>query len=261
MNLKEKVKPNVLITNDDGVDSPGIGVLIELLRPFANITVVAPDRGQSAMSHAISLGKPLYVNKIKEEEGLIVYSTNGTSVDCTKLAINELLEEKPDYLFSGINHGTNSSISIIYSGTMAAALEGSIHGIRSIGLSVLDYSSEPDFSTAKIYGLEIIKKLLSDHILPEGVCLNINFPDINPDEVKGVKVCRQARSKWVEEFERRSDSEDKDYFWLRGYFYNHEPDAEDTDDWALKNNFISVVPVQFDFTDHEILKIIKDLEL
>lgn len=259
--LKNKNKPKILITNDDGVEAPGIKVLIELLQPYANLLVIAPDRGQSAMSHAISLHKPLYVSKIKEENGVTVYSTNGTAVDCVKLGLNEICDTPPDFIFSGINHGTNSSISIIYSGTMGAALEGSIHGIRSIGFSVLDYSPDPDFSTARKFGDDIIRMIINDDILPKGACLNVNFPDVTPESINGIKVCRQAKSSWTEEFERRTDENGKEYYWLTGHFNNHEPDAIDTDDWALKNNYVTVVPVKVDFTDHEIISKLKMLEV
>lgn len=259
--LKKRDKPEILITNDDGIEANGIHVLIELLQPYANLLVVAPDRGQSAMSHAITMNTPLHLKKKKEEEGLEVYTCNGTSVDCIKLAVNELRRgNPPDYIFSGINHGTNSSISIIYSGTMAAALEGSIHGISSVGLSVVDYSPDADFSIAKAYIPKIFDTLQQNGHSAK-VCLNINFPKIELAEVKGIKVCRQARSRWVEEYDKRTDPHNREYYWLTGKFHNYEPDATDTDDWALRNNYISIVPVQFDFTAHEKINDLKILEL
>ncbi len=253
-------KPNILITNDDGIDAPGLQVLIKLLKPFGNIIVVAPDKGQSAKSHSITLMDPLRLNKVIEEDDYRAYSCSGTSVDCVKLALNEILDTKPDMLFSGINHGTNSSISIIYSGTMAAALEGSIHGINSIGLSVLDYSSNPDFSLVEKYLPLILKKIAKVNV-GSGLCLNINFPKISPVEAKGLKVCRQAKSAWIEEFDKRTDPHHRDYYWLTGEFINMEPDAEDTDDWALKNNYISVVPVNTDFTAFERIEETKNILL
>jgi len=258
--LNSAKKLNILITNDDGVNASGIQVLIELIKPFGNVVVVAPDKGQSAMSHAITLSSPLFVKKIKQEEGLSVYSCNGTSVDCVKLALNDLLDSKPDFLFSGINHGSNSSISIIYSGTMGAALEGSIHGVTSIGLSVLDYSENPDFDIARKYIPKIFSSLLN-YRRDSGLCLNINFPDINVNDVNGVKICRQAKSAWVEEFDKRVDPHGREYYWLTGKFNNYEPEAVDTDDWALQNNYVSVVPVNVDFTAHDTIDKIKDLEL
>jgi len=259
--LETKHRPTILITNDDGVDAPGIKLLIELLKPYGNLIVVAPDRGQSAKSHAITLHGPLYLNKLRDEEGLKIYSSNGTAVDCTKLALNEIMDKKPDFLFSGINHGTNSSISIIYSGTMGAALEGCIHGIKSVGFSVLNYSPNPDFSVVRKFGDEIIKRIITTDIMPEGACINVNFPDVKPKKINGIKVCRQAKSSWIEEFEKRQDHENREYFLLKGYFKNHEPDAKDTDDWALKNKFISIVPVMVDFTHHDNIEKLKGLEL
>lgn len=258
--MKKKDKLEILITNDDGIDANGIHVMIDLLRPYARLLVVAPDRGQSAMSHAITMKTPLHLTKKRQEEGLEVYTCNGTSVDCVKLALNELVKDyRPDYIFSGINHGTNASISIIYSGTMAAALEGSIHGIPSVGLSVLDHSPDADFSVAKAYAPKIFE-LLRQNGHSKGLCLNVNFPKIKPAEVKGIKICRQARSQWVEEYDKRTDPHNRDYYWLTGRFLNFEPDATDTDDWALRNNFISIVPVQFDFTAHDKINDLKILE-
>ncbi len=258
--MNKTKKLNILITNDDGINAPGLQVLIRLLRPYGNITVVAPDKGQSAKSHSITLTEPLRLNKLKEEDDFVSYSVDGTSVDCVKLALNEILDRKPDLLFSGINHGTNSSISIIYSGTMAAALEGSIHGVNSVGLSVLDYSSNPDFSLVEEF-LPIIFERIKVKTAGEGLCLNINFPRIKIEEVEGIKVCRQAKSAWIEEFDKRTDPHHRDYYWLTGKFLNMEPDATDTDDWALRNNYISVVPVQTDFTAFNRIEETKDLLL
>jgi 5'-nucleotidase len=257
--MNKERKPRILITNDDGIHAKGIQVLIDLLKPYGNLLVVAPDKGQSAMSHAITLNNPLHLKQIRNDENLQIYTCSGTSVDCVKLALNELESEKPDFLFSGINHGTNSSISIIYSGTMAAALEGSIHGITSIGLSVLDYSEQADFSMASHFSNKIVKTILSNNT-NHGVCLNINFPKVSREDVKGIKICRQARSAWVESFDKRSDPHNRDYYWLTGRFHNHEPDAQDTDDWALRNNYISVVPVEVDFTAHDQINELKYLE-
>ncbi|MEA3443633.1 MAG: 5'/3'-nucleotidase SurE, partial [Bacteroidota bacterium] len=216
---------------------------------------------QSAMSHSISIKKPLFLKKISKENGLEIYSCNGTSVDCVKLALNELRKgKKPDFLFSGINHGTNASVSIIYSGTMAAALEGSIHGITSIGLSVTDHSEDADFSIAQAWVPKIFENLMQNGV-HNGLCLNINFPKIQLSEVKGLKVCRQARSRWVEEFDKRTDPFNRDYYWLTGKFHNYEPEATDTDDWALRNNYVSVVPVQFDFTNHSEINDLKIFEV
>ncbi len=241
-------KPLILVTNDDGVHAPGLKTLIEIARKLGDVIAIAPDEGRSGMSHAITIKYPLRVNHIRDDDGFALYSCSGTPADCVKLAINEILDRKPDLLLSGINHGSNSSISVVYSGTMAAAIEGGLHGIPSLGLSILDYSSRPDFSACIHYGENIIKNTLLNG-LPEGVCLNINFPKIPAEDIKGIRICRQARGLWIEEFDKRTDPHRREYFWLTGYFENFEPEAEDTDEWALRNKYVSVVPVRLDFSD------------
>lgn len=246
---KNNNKPLILVTNDDGIHAPGIKTLIELARTLGEVIAIAPDEGRSGMSHAITIKYPLRINKIREEDDFVFYSCSGTPADCVKLAVNQILDRKPDLLLSGINHGSNSSISVVYSGTMAAAIEGGLHGIPSIGLSITDYSSKPDFSGCILYGEKIIKNTLVNG-LPGGVCLNVNFPRLHAEEINGIRVSRQTRGLWIEEFDKRTDPHRREYFWLTGYFENYEPDAEDTDEWALKNNFVSVVPVRIDFSDH-----------
>lgn len=257
--MNKRTRNKILVTNDDGYQSQGISTLIEILRPFGDLLVVAPEKGQSGMGHAITMKDPLRLNIISDEPGLKVYTCSGTSVDCVKMALNHICTEKPDFLFSGINHGTNSAISIIYSGTMGAALEGAIHNIPSIGLSVLDHSENPDLSGPKHYTPQILNNLLTNGHAAPGLCLNINFPKIGVEEIKGFKVARQANSLWVEEFDRRVNPHHKEYFWLTGKFLNREPEAQDTDVWALANNYISVVPVKVDFTDHEKLNSLKNI--
>jgi 5'-nucleotidase len=237
-------RPLILITNDDGVYAKGLAELIEVLRLFGNIMVVAPDSPRSGMSHAITVDSPLRINKHQDEEGLLIYSCTGTPVDCVKLACNQLLEQLPDFVIAGINHGANTSVSVLYSGTMGAALEGCIHGIPSIGFSLGDYSPEADFSKSKIVVARIFQ-IIAERGLPEGVCLNVNIPK---GEIKGINFCRQTRGKWVEEFERRTDPHEREYYWLKGYFNNAEADANDTDDFALLNGYVSVVPVSTDLT-------------
>jgi 5'-nucleotidase len=251
--LKKNRRPLILVTNDDGVNAPGIKTLIDMAREFGKVVAVAPDEGRSGMSHAITIKYPLRVNKIREEKDFAFYSCTGTPADCVKLAVNQILERKPDILLSGINHGSNSSISVVYSGTMAAAIEGGLHGIPSIGLSITDFSSNPDFTACKLYGNKIIENTLLNGI-PGGVCLNVNVPKAPVEEVKGIKICRQTRGLWIEEFDKRIDPRRREYFWLTGYFDNYEPDAEDTDEWALKNKYVSVVPVKVDFSDLDAMK-------
>ncbi len=240
--------PLILVTNDDGIHAPGLERLIEMAGKIGKVVAVAPDQGRSGMSHAITIRYPLRIKKISEEKDCSLYACSGTPADCVKIAINQILDHKPDIVLSGINHGSNSSISVLYSGTMAAALEGGLHGVPSIGLSVTDHSSRPDFSASVLYGEKIIKNTLLNG-LPEGVCLNVNFPKLPVEQIRGIKICRQARGIWIEEFDKRIDPQSREYFWLTGYFDNYEPDAEDTDEWALKNHYVSVVPIRIDFSD------------
>ncbi len=237
-------RPLILITNDDGIYAKGINELIEVIRLFGDIVVVAPDSPRSGMGHAITVDHPLRVTLLEQDAGLVIYSCTGTPADCVKLACNQLLEKLPDFIISGINHGANTSVSILYSGTMGAALEGCIHGVPSIGFSLNDYSPDADFSRAKIVVARIFQTV-AQHGLPEGVCLNVNIPQ---GEFKGINFCRQTRGKWVEEYEKRIDPHGRSYFWLKGYFNNAEAEALDTDDFAILNGFVSVVPVNTDLT-------------
>ena len=201
------------------------------------------------MSHAITITSPLRLRKITRNDDVDLYSVNGTPVDCVKLAINQLFKTLPDLVVSGINHGSNSSVSIFYSGTMAAAIEGCLYGIPSVGFSILDYDVNPDFTSAIAFGQPIIRNIINNGV-PKGTCLNVNFPVLPISHIKGIKVCRQNKGTWKEEFEKRIDPRGQDYFWLTGYFHNDEPDAVDTDEWALSNGFISVVPITVDLTSY-----------
>ncbi len=244
-------KPLILITNDDGVMAPGIRHLVKFMLELGEVVVVAPDKPQSGMGHAVTITLPIRLEKITVDGGHDEYSCSGTPVDCVKLAVNKVLKRKPDLLVSGINHGANSSISVIYSGTMSAAIEGAMENIPSIGFSLLDYRFDADFNQAKKYIQQIASNVLK-HGLPKGICLNVNIPAIKEEEIKGVKVCRQARGNWEEEFDHRQDPRGKDYYWLTGRFALHE-NSNETDEWALKNQYISVVPTQFDFTAHNLI--------
>ena len=246
----------ILVTNDDGVEAKGLKSLIEIVREFGKVIVVAPEESQSGMSHAITTKLPIRVRTVKKEEGLEIYSCSGTPVDCVKLALHQLIGKKPDMLVSGINHGSNASVSIVYSGTMAAAIEGGINKITSIGFSLLDYSADADFETAGIYVRRIIEKVFMNGI-EEGICLNVNIPVGKENELKGIKVCRQTDGYWQEEFEKRIDPGKREYYWLTGYFSNSEPLADDTDEWALQNKFVSVVPIRIDFTSYSRMKELK----
>ncbi|HNW98938.1 MAG TPA: 5'/3'-nucleotidase SurE [Bacteroidales bacterium] len=253
---KKEKKPVILITNDDGIMSPGIRQLIKLMRILGDVVVVAPDKPQSAMGHAITIATPLRLQQINIDGRHIEYSCSGTPVDCVKLAVDKILFKKPDMLVSGINHGSNSSINVIYSGTMSAALEGAIENIPSIGFSILDYSFEADFTPCEKQILTIARNVLQNG-LPKGTCLNVNIPKI--EKIKGIKICRQAIAYWDDEYYERKDPHHKSYYWLTGEFINNDK-GKDTDEWALKNGYISVVPVLYDFTAHHAIPYLKNIE-
>lgn len=241
-------KPVILVTNDDGITAPGIRSLIAVMQEIGDVVVVAPDKPQSATGHAITINNTLYLNKISKDGETPEYSCSGTPVDCVKFAVNEILERKPDLCVSGINHGSNSSINVIYSGTMSAAVEAGIEGIPAIGFSLQDYDWNADFEPAGKYIRSIALQVLENG-LPPGVILNVNFPKLPESRLKGIKVCRQAKAMWQEKFDRRQTPQGKDYYWLTGEFVNLD-NGEDTDEWALDHGYVSVVPVQFDLTAH-----------
>ena len=247
---KAKKQLTILITNDDGVTAPGIRNLVEAVKDLGKIIVVAPDKAQSGMGHAITIGHPLRMNKVDIFEDIEAWQVSGTPVDCVKLAVDKILHGKPDLCLSGINHGANHSINVIYSGTMSAAMEASIESIPSIGFSLLDYSYEADFTTARHYVRQIVSSLIQKK-LDKHFLLNVNIPSVALELVKGVKVCRQAYAKYEEDFEERKDPHGKKYYWLTGEFLNFDK-GKDTDVWALNNNYVSVVPVQFDLTNYKI---------
>jgi len=245
-------KPLILVTNDDGIDAKGINVLAELMTELGEVIVFAPAFPQSGQSNALTVTAPIRFQKVEKKENIARYSCTGTPTDCVKLALNEILQgRKPDLLVSGINHGSNGAINVIYSGTMGAAFEGCASGIPSVGFSIDDHSLSADFENFKPFVLKIAKMVLENG-LPERVCLNVNAP---VGEIKGMKVARQCRGFWTKEFEKRQDPRGiGDYFWLTGYFHNQEPEATDTDEWAVKNGYISIVPTRVDMTDYESLQ-------
>lgn len=246
-------KPLILVTNDDGITAPGILTLIDIAKEIGEVVVVAPDSPQSGTGHAITVNNTLFLYKTSlEQDEILSYSCSGTPVDCVKLAIHEVLKKKPDLCISGINHGSNSSINVIYSGTMSAAVEAGIEGIPAIGFSLLDYNWDADFESSKEFVSNIIQEVIKNK-LPEGVILNVNIPKLKKDEIKGIKVCRQAKAFWVEKFDKRQTPQGMDYYWLTGEFVNQDL-GEDTDEWALKNGYVSVVPVQFDLTAHHAIQ-------
>lgn len=246
-------KPLILVTNDDGVFAPGLKALVETVKKFGTPIVVAPDSPQSGKGHAITLNDPLRINKVDVFEGVEAYETSGTPVDCVKLARHVILKDrKINLCVSGINHGSNAAINIIYSGTMSAAMEASLEGINSIGFSLLDYSFEADFSGAQ----SIVSHVL-DYVLKNGFgkakLLNINIPKLPKNEIKGIKVCRQADAQWEETFMEGIDPRGQKYYWLAGEFINHDK-GEDIDIWALEHGYASVVPSQHDLTDHDAIE-------
>ncbi len=246
-------QPIILITNDDSVTAPGIRALVEAVKGLGKVIVVAPDQPQSGMGHAITIGHPLRLQKVNVFEGVEAYACSGTPVDCVKLAVDKVIHNKPDICISGINHGANHSINVIYSGTMSAALEASIENIPSIGFSLLDLSIEADFTAAKKYARMLVEHVLKNKLKDKHLCLNVNIPKGDEKIIKGVKICRQAYAKYEEEFDERKDPHGRRYYWLTGEFLNFDK-GKDTDVWALKNNYVSVVPVQFDLTNHELKK-------
>lgn len=251
-------KPLILITNDDSIQANGIANLVEAMRPLGDILVVAPDKPQSGMGHAITINHPLRLTKSSVFNGIDAYTCSGTPVDCVKLAIYEIIKKRPTLLVSGINHGSNAATNVLYSGTMSAAVEGAIEGIPSIGFSLLDHTGDADFEAAAHYAYEIAKRALSEGI-QNGVCLNVNIPKGRPEVINGVKICRQGRAFWEDSFDKRTDPFGGDYFWLTGVF-NSTDKGEDTDMWALENNFVSIVPTQFDMTAHHLISSLNEWE-
>lgn len=238
----------ILVTNDDGYDSKGLAAAVEVARGFGRVVVVAPETTQSGMSQAITMYNPLYLRCVRKEEGLEVYAFSGTPVDCVKMAFDYLLrEERVDLVISGINHGSNSAVNVLYSGTMGAAIECSFYDCPSVGLSLDDHDLDADFEAAILYGERIVRSVLESRI-PLPLCLNVNVPVGKPDEIRGVRVCRQNAGSWREEFFCHHDPRGREYFWLTGAFVNAEPEATDTDEWALSHGYVSVVPVQVDLT-------------
>lgn len=252
-------KPVILITNDDGIHAPGIRFLIETIRPLGDVVVVAPDKPQSAMGHAVTIQSPLRLHKIAETPGYKEYSCNGTPADCVKLGEKVIIRGKPDLIVSGINHGSNASINILYSGTMAAVIEGAMENVPAIGFSLNDYMHEADFSQCAKVITSVATNVLK-HGLPDGICLNVNIPAVNGNPFKGIKVTRQAKAFWDENFDERKDPHKRDYYWLRGDFINLD-EGQDNDHWAINNNYVSIVPVQIDLTAHHMIAKIKSWDL
>ena len=245
---KKSVLPVILITNDDGIMAPGILNLVEAVKDLGKVVVVAPDKPQSGMGHAITIGHPLRLQPMTIFEDVEAWQCSGTPVDCVKLAVDKVLRRKPDICISGINHGANHSINVIYSGTMSAAVEAAIESIPSAGFSLLDHSVEADFTGARKYARLIVQQMLKTR-LDKHTVLNVNIPAVDIELIKGVRICKQAYAKYEEDFIERTDPNGKKYFWLTGEFVNFDK-GRDSDVWALEHNYVSVVPVQFDLTNY-----------
>ncbi len=253
-------QPVILVTNDDGITAPGIRALIDAVKDFGKVIVVAPDKPQSAQGHAMTLNLPLRLRKVNIFGDIEAYECSGTPVDCVKLAKDVVLENRAaDLCVSGVNHGSNASINIIYSGTVSAAMEASLEGINSIGFSLLDFAYNADFEPCKKYIRHLVRYVL-DHGLQKTKLLNVNIPKLPESEIKGIKICRQANGKWVEEFVRAKDPHGRDYYWLTGEFTNPDQ-GTDTDIWALENGYVSVVPSQHDLTAYDALEELRGADL
>ncbi len=252
--------PLILVTNDDGMNAKGMETLISVARKFGDVVAISSREPMSGMSHAITIKVPLRVKLVEDEPGLKRYITNGTPVDGVKLVFNSLAERKPELLLSGINHGSNSSSSVLYSGTMAAAMEGAINHIHSIGFSLLSFDPDADFSASAGVAEEVIQAVLENG-LPDGICLNVNIPAIPSEKIRGIKICSQANGYWKEEFEKRIDPNGTTYYWLTGFFHNREPEngGTGTDEWALKNGYASIVPINTDLTAYKVMEELRSM--
>ncbi|SMD44965.1 5'-nucleotidase /3'-nucleotidase /exopolyphosphatase [Aquiflexum balticum DSM 16537] len=252
-----KKKPLILVSNDDGITSKGIRVLVNVMKQLGDVVVVAPDSPQSGMGHAITIGETLRLYEEDIFPDVQAFKSSGTPADCVKLAKHYVLKDRqPDLVVSGINHGSNTSISVLYSGTMSAAIEGALEGLPSIGFSLCDYSSKAEFSHVEEYVYKISKQVLENGIA-KGVALNVNFPPKRNESIRGIKICRQAHAKWQEEFSERFDPNGRKYFWMAGNFVNFDK-GEDNDEWAIANNFVSIVPCQYDLTAHHAISQINE---
>lgn len=253
-----KKKPIILVTNDDGITAPGIRKLIEIMNSIGKVYVVAPNKSQSGMGHAITVNNIIQIEKIIIDNGpQKEWICTGTPVDCVKIAIDKILPKKPDICVSGINHGSNASINVLYSGTMSAAIEASIEGIKSIGFSLLDHSWNADFEQSIEYIKKITNNILKIDSNIKGISFNVNIPNIKNNKIKGIKICRQAKGQWKENFKKRKSPDGKKYYWLTGEFINTDKKNNETDIWALKKGYISIVPIQFDMTSYKTIKILK----
>ena len=250
-------KPLILVSNDDGIAAKGIRILVDIMKKIGDVIVVAPDGPQSGMGHAVTVGNTLRLNEVDIFKNASAYECSGTPADCVKIAKHFVLKDRlPDLVVSGINHGSNTSISVLYSGTMSAAIEASLEGMPAIGFSLCDYAEDADFTHVLSY-IENIARQTLEKGMPKGVALNVNFPPKQNEPIKGIKVCRQANAKWEEEFDQRIDPHGRRYFWMAGNFVNYDK-GEDNDEWAIANNYVSIVPCMYDLTAHHAIRSINE---
>lgn len=253
-----KERPLLLLSNDDGFNAKGIRELIKALRPVADLVVVAPDGPRSGSSGAITSVQPLQYSLIQQEPGLFIYKCTGTPVDCIKLALFDIVTRVPSMVIGGINHGDNSSVNVHYSGTMGVVIEGCLKGIPSVGFSLCNHAADADFSPVLPYVRSIVEKVLEKG-LPNGTCLNVNFPDTA--EIKGVRVCRQTNGVWINEFVKTENPRGGYSFWLTGDYCNLEVGVEATDHWALDNGYVAITPTKVDVTDYKLMEELKTWNL
>lgn len=253
-----KENPLIFVTNDDGIEAPGIAALVDVAKIFGRVFVIAPSRPMSGVSHAITIREPVYTEKVDIYPGTEAHKCSGTPVDCVKFGITQLLKVKPDLVISGINHGSNASINVLYSGTLAAAMEGIIEGVPSIGFSFNRWEPTDELDLCKMVAEQVIRSVLNNP-LPEGILLNVNIPDVLGDKFKGIKICRQAKAYWQEQYVEVNSTNGHTSFMLAGEFLTND-DSNDTDLWALTNNYASVVPIKLDITAHSVIPILLNLE-
>ncbi|MBP5526970.1 MAG: 5'/3'-nucleotidase SurE [Bacteroidales bacterium] len=253
------MKPLILITNDDGYAARGLKVLTEVAREFGDVVVMAPEQNASAKGLSLTTKVPVRVREVQQEKGLHVYACDGTPVDCLKLAYEHFCPRRPNLVLSGINHGSNSSINVLYSGTMGAVIEATVLGVNAIGFSLLNHSLEADFEPSRPIVRHIVGHVLK-HGLPADVALNVNIPRLTADEIKGIRLCHQASGKWLDSFEKRVDPIGRPYWWLTGKFVCNEP-PDTSDEWALMHGYVSVVPIHTDYTHYPAIGELKNMEL
>lgn len=258
-NQNKLKNPLIFVTNDDGISAKGIRALVEVAETFGEVVIVAPDKPQSGMGHAITISNPLRIAGSSLFKGHVAYSCSGTPVDCVKLGIYEVMKRKPDLLLSGINHGENTSTNVLYSGTMSAAVEGAMEGIPSIGFSLKDFDADADFRAAQVVAEKVIAQALENKMQLH-TCLNVNVPKVKPESLKGIRICKQAHAFWEDRFDRRMDQFGRPYYWLTGDFECVSDDPE-SDIHALSEGFASVVPTQFDLTAYTAINELKKWKL